>query len=57
MRVTVRDAAMLLSISEEQIYDWIESGDLPEPGSYVCDFTGVGDARRSKIRLLSSCLE
>ncbi len=29
MRVTIRDAAILLSTSEEQIYDWIESGDLP----------------------------
>lgn len=29
MRVTVRDAASLLNASEEQIYDWIESGDLP----------------------------
>ncbi len=29
MRVTIRDAAVLLSTSEEQIYDWIESGDLP----------------------------
>lgn len=29
MRVTVRDAAELLSTSDEQIYEWIESGDLP----------------------------
>lgn len=29
MRVTIRDAAALLSTSEQKIYDWIESGDLP----------------------------
>jgi PTS system nitrogen regulatory IIA component len=29
MRVTVRDAAALLKTSEKQIYDWIESGNLP----------------------------
>lgn len=29
MRVTIRDAAALLSTSEKKIYDWIESGDLP----------------------------
>ena len=29
MRVTVRDAAALLSAPEEKIYEWIESGDLP----------------------------
>jgi PTS system nitrogen regulatory IIA component len=29
MRVTVREAAALLSASEEQMYDWIESNDLP----------------------------
>lgn len=29
MRVTIRDAAELLRTSDEQIYEWIESGDLP----------------------------
>jgi PTS system nitrogen regulatory IIA component len=29
MRVTVSEAATLLSSTEEQIYKWIESGDLP----------------------------
>ena len=29
MSVTVRDAATLLNASEEQIYEWIESGNLP----------------------------
>jgi PTS system nitrogen regulatory IIA component len=29
MRVTVRDAATLLNVSDEQIYNWIESKDLP----------------------------
>ena len=29
MRVTIRDAAMLLGTTEAKIYDWVESGDLP----------------------------
>ena len=29
MRVTVREAAALLDASEERVYEWIESGDLP----------------------------
>jgi nitrogen PTS system EIIA component len=29
MRVNVRDAAVLLDVSDEQIYHWIESEDLP----------------------------
>jgi nitrogen PTS system EIIA component len=29
MRVTIRDAAALLGTSEEKIYDWIESDNLP----------------------------
>ncbi|MCI0614016.1 helix-turn-helix domain-containing protein, partial [bacterium] len=29
MRVSVRDTAALLAVSDEQIYDWIESEDLP----------------------------
>lgn len=29
MRVTVREAAALLNAPEAQVYDWIESGDLP----------------------------
>ena len=29
MRVTVQDAARFLSASDDQIYDWIESGELP----------------------------
>ena len=29
MRVTVREAAALLKAPEAQVYEWIESGDLP----------------------------
>ncbi len=29
MRVTVREAAALLNANEAQVYEWIESGDLP----------------------------
>jgi PTS system nitrogen regulatory IIA component len=29
MRITVRDAAALLKTTEEQVYDWIEDGELP----------------------------
>jgi PTS system nitrogen regulatory IIA component len=29
MRLTIREAAVLLEATEEKLYDWIESGDLP----------------------------